>query len=455
MLCRLLKKSGEAIAELILNKLKEYKIPLQECKGQGYDNGSNMKGAYKGAQAVILSANSEAVYSACACHSLNLCGEKAAECCPDAITFFGAVQKLYNIFSSSPQRWEILKKKVPSSLHSMSKTRWSARVDSVKPVAAHLSSIVEAIVELNELNLTAECRRDVEGLKTYFKTFNCLLLASIWFKILKAIDIVNRVLQHRGETMDVAANNLSSLVEELKRIRNQGWDSIFSEALLVAENIGWPQHLQEENKRKRKRKRLEDEEDNDITADGRDPKTVFKHDVFNVILDSVIGDISVRFESVHSLCDRFSVLWSFKEITPNEIQEQAGALVQRYPKDLGDDLSDELQSLKLIFSSNFGDKIISPIDLLNKIKTLNLETLFPNLSVALRIFATIPATVASAERSFSVLNRVKNVLRSTMCQDRLSSLGVLAVETELVKHTNLDSIIDEFAQKKARRGVLL
>lgn len=166
---------------------------------------------------------------------------------------------------------------------------------------------------------------------------------------------------------------------------------------------------------KRKRKRLEDEEDNDITADGRDPKTVFKHDVFNVILDSVIGDISVRFESVHSLCDRFSVLWSFKEITPNEIQEQAGALVQRYPKDLGDDLSDELQSLKLIFSSNFGDKIISPIDLLNKIKTLNLETLFPNLSVALRIFATIPATVASAERSFSVLNRVKNVLRSTIC----------------------------------------
>lgn len=98
-------KRGEAIAELILNKLKEYKIPLQDCKGQGYDNGSNMKGAYKGAQAVILSANSEAVYSACACHSLNLCGEKAAECCPDAITFFGAVQKLY-IFSSSPQRWE-------------------------------------------------------------------------------------------------------------------------------------------------------------------------------------------------------------------------------------------------------------------------------------------------------------------------------------------------------------
>jgi len=62
-----------------------------------------MKGIYKGAQAIILRANNEAIYSACTCHSLNLCGEHAAESCPAAITFFGAIQKLYNIFSSSPK----------------------------------------------------------------------------------------------------------------------------------------------------------------------------------------------------------------------------------------------------------------------------------------------------------------------------------------------------------------
>lgn len=74
--------------------------------------------------------------------------------------------------------------------------------------------------------------------------------------------------------------------------------------------------------------------------------------------------------------------------------------------------------------------------------------------MALRIFITIPATVASAERSFSVLKRVKNVLRSTMCQNRLSSLGVLAVEKELAKNTNLDAVIDDFTMKKARKGTL-
>lgn len=31
------KKSGKAIADLILIKLNEFKIPLEDCKGQGYD----------------------------------------------------------------------------------------------------------------------------------------------------------------------------------------------------------------------------------------------------------------------------------------------------------------------------------------------------------------------------------------------------------------------------------
>jgi len=59
---------------------------------------------YKGVQVIILRANSEAIYSACTCHSLNQCGEQAAESCPAAIILFRAIQKLYNIFNSIPKR---------------------------------------------------------------------------------------------------------------------------------------------------------------------------------------------------------------------------------------------------------------------------------------------------------------------------------------------------------------
>lgn len=144
-----------------------------------------MREVYKGAQTRNLESNKFAVYSGCACHLLNLCGEQAVSSCRETDTFFGVVQKLYNLFSSSSQRWKILQKKIGCSLHPTSQTRWSARVKSVKPVAAHLPELVEALDDVLLLNLSTECRRDVKGLNTYLQSFDCLLLASIWFKALK------------------------------------------------------------------------------------------------------------------------------------------------------------------------------------------------------------------------------------------------------------------------------
>jgi hypothetical protein len=120
---------------------------------------------------------------------LNPCGVHAAECCPEVITFFGVVQKLYDIISGSPQTWEILKENVGSSLHSMSNTRWSARVESVKPFGRNLSAIKKAIESVLELNVTSKIRTDLNGIKIYMESFECLLMASVWLKVLSVINL--------------------------------------------------------------------------------------------------------------------------------------------------------------------------------------------------------------------------------------------------------------------------
>lgn len=60
------KKTGAAIADLIRDTLNVHNIPLSECRGQGYDNGSNMRGEYNGAKSHILRENPLAIYSPCA-----------------------------------------------------------------------------------------------------------------------------------------------------------------------------------------------------------------------------------------------------------------------------------------------------------------------------------------------------------------------------------------------------
>lgn len=57
-----------------------------------------------------------------------------------------------------------------------------------------------------------------------------------------------------------------------------------------------------------------------------------------------------------------------------------------------------------------------PIALLEFLVAKGLEEIFPNLWIALRIFVTIPVSVASCERSFSKLKLIKTYLRSTMSQ---------------------------------------
>ena len=72
------------------------------------------------------------------------------------------------------------------------------------------------------------------------------------------------------------------------------------------------------------------------------------------------------------------------------------------------------------------------------VKTMHqndLHDILPVLYKVASILATIPATLCAAERSFSALRRIKTFLRSTMGQDRLSSIVVINIEREYANKT--------------------
>jgi hypothetical protein len=83
---------------------------------------------------------------------------------------------------------------------------------------------------------------------------------------------------------------------------------------------------------------------------------------------------------------------------------------------------------------------------------------YPNISIAYRILFTVPVTVASAERSFSKLKLLKNLLllslylRSTMSQERLNGLATLCIEKKLLDGIDINIIINDFASRNVRRN---
>ena len=74
----------------------------------------------------------------------------------------------------------------------------------------------------------------------------------------------------------------------------------------------------------------------------------------------------------------------------------------------------------MVYNANFGRKQLSALKLLNALADYRLESIFPNLRVSLRMFLIAPATEASAEEASASLKLIKNYLRSTMDQDRLT-----------------------------------
>ena len=95
---------GIEIANAILSTLEEANINIMDCRGQSYDNASNMSGAYNGVQAKIKKICRPAEYIPCSAHSLNLVGICAAEICEGSCKFFNIFQELNNLFALSTHR---------------------------------------------------------------------------------------------------------------------------------------------------------------------------------------------------------------------------------------------------------------------------------------------------------------------------------------------------------------
>lgn len=374
------KKTGQEISEMILEVLQSNGIPLQDCRGQGYDNGANMSGKVKGVQAQILKVNPLATFSPCASHTLNLVGVHAAESCPEVATFFGSVNRLYNLFSASPERWAILKEKTGFSLHRLSDTRWSARIAAVRVVAVHLPSILEALeCVLATCSLASEAKSEANGLISYFKTFDAIILLTVWVKILQCIENRNVILQAGDISLDVQAANIKALQEEMQALCDR-WDSLLAEASLVAQTMGVPDHFRTEERRKRKRKRMPDEMTQEDATTEDSAENAFRNKIFFVAMDSIISALSARFQNTTKICETFAPILKLTDMTAEQIKEACQTLAKMYDKDLSENFENEVLHFRTIYDATFS-KTLSSLELLNAIWKMQLQSILESFAL--------------------------------------------------------------------------
>lgn len=283
-------------------------------------------------------------------------------------------------------------------------------------------------------------------------SFEFLVAIIIWYEILSAINLISKQLQSKDMLIDVAIESVQGLISFFRKYRETG----FSKALEAAKEIAMEMdiHPEFQPKRKIKRKRHFDEAADDASIVSQSEEESFRVNYFIAVIDQAIVSLTKRFEQYQGYEKTFGFLFTsdrLRSLDDKNLMAACVNLEDALKNGEHKDIDGQELFAELTFIQDLLEESMGPLDIL---KFLKKRPFYPNAVIAYRILLTIPVTVASAERSFSKLKLLKSYLRSTMTQERLNGLAIIALENDVLEKINYEDIIGDFISRNTRRMML-
>src|SRR6218665_2555580 len=154
---------------------------------------------------------------------------------------------------------------------------------------------------------------------------------------------------------------------------------------------------------------------------------------------------------------RFGCLRKLDVLSSQEILTAASNLVEvyiLYKDDLDVSIGNELvQFADFVdaFKDEQADDVSREHFMYQLLHKKRVQESFPNVEIALRLYLVLMISNFSAERLFSKMKLIKNRLRTSMCNDRLSHMVLMSIESDILHEINFEDLVTEFAKKKSRK----
>ncbi|CAC5359187.1 unnamed protein product [Mytilus coruscus] len=421
-------------------------------RGQGYDGAANMSGKFRGVQAIVRERVSTATYVHCKAHQLNMALIHSSKE-PCVHNMMGTVQdiafavdysaKRLNAFATELNNCdknvkEAMEKR--SKLTTLCETRWSARADSLFTFKSAFPVVVHALEYLRD-------NRDEKAgayLAAILK-FEFLIALVVAEHILSVTVALSNFLQIKSCDLIDAVGESKVVVQRLRDERNDPavldalygavLDALYGKALEIAADF-------ELNPCTPRRAGRQIHRANHPV---QDPQEYWKVSLFYIFLDHLVTELESRLiQSEDRFLAEYLVPVKLQGLTSDNIETICNA----YNDDIGtpEQLQEEISRWKTRWSMTILET--KPKTLHETVVTTN-KNLYPNISAIISVLLTMPASTATAERSFSAMNRIKTHLRTTMRTDRLSALAMLHICRDV--EIDRQNVITKFASIKGRK----
>ncbi|XP_076076084.1 52 kDa repressor of the inhibitor of the protein kinase-like [Mytilus galloprovincialis] len=411
------KTTGEALSDIFLTQLEKYGIIIANMRAQGYDGAANMSGIHRGVQARVRERVPLASYVHCKAHNLNLA---IVHACKEPLVrnLMDTVQAIAFAFDYSAKRLTSFKENLGTApnvvkeemgrrqkLKTLCETRWASRSDSLFTFLHAYSVVCDSLEDLEQVG-DAKAR----SYRCSITKFDFIVGFVVAQAILQPLAPLSAILQTKDFDLIQAVEESKVVVEMLQRKResDDDWDQLYNSAVTLADSVDVVPSMPRGATRQQHR----------VNVPAAGPKDYWKRVLFIPFIDHLLQELRDRLIKNE---DRFVVQYLIPSKLENCSLQVVDRLFNTFTEDLPSDrdtFNIEVERWKARWSIAEGQ---IPGTLAESLNLCNVD-LYPNIYTCLLILLTMLVTTATAERSFSVMRRVKTYLRSTMTTDRLSGL---------------------------------
>ena len=445
------KLTGRRIGDAILQAMQDLNLDIQRCVGQGFDGAAVMSSEACGVAAVIQSVNPRAVLTHCGSHSLNLALVSASKQ-RSVSKMYATVREVVDFIYASPKRRALfdaaIKHACPESsrtrLKTLCETRWVERHDAI---SCFIELFDAVLLALSHVARWTDAKASAKGVPLLSAVRDVEFITALYCvaDITSVTITLSKKLQGEKEDLSTAIGMIKdaiSVLEQKRREPETAFRGTFKEVQDKLRSVGVPEDQLLRRKCGRQVHRSN-------VAQDAEPEVYYRVAVYIPFLDDLIAQLKSRFKKHEEM------VMELGGLLPTAAQANSDTSWIRRLYDFYAPMLEgsarQTEAELLLWQEMWRrrhDAASALATFSAAIKHCNREH-FPIIFQLLRYAACQPTSTPAAERSFSVLRRVKTWLRSSVGQERLTGLALMHFHPELVP--SAESIVDEFLLRKPRR----